>query len=81
MNEPFLKIELRDTIAIVTLNRSQKRNALDEQAIASKAYFFQRPLYQFILKKSFKKVQPFIAFEQSDRGLSIIKASGYYSVP
>lgn len=40
MNEPFLKIELRGTIAIVTLNRSQKRNALDEQAIAALDDFF-----------------------------------------
>lgn len=54
---------------------------LDEQAIANRAYFFQRPLYQFILKKSFQKVRPFIAFEQSEQGLAIIKASGYYSIP
>jgi phosphate transport system substrate-binding protein len=54
---------------------------LDEQAIANKQYFFQRPLYQFIRKESFKKVEPFLAFEQSEQGLAIIKASGYYSVP
>ncbi|MNE00649.1 putative enoyl-CoA hydratase echA8 [compost metagenome] len=40
MNESFLKVELRDTIAIVTLNRSQKRNALDEQAIDALDDFF-----------------------------------------
>jgi|SRR6478609_8811622 len=71
-------------IKVLKLSATKNEKAispLDEQAIANKAYFFQRPLYQFILKKSFKKVQPFIAFEQSDRGLSIIKASGYYPVP
>jgi len=54
---------------------------LDEQSIAQRKYFFQRPLYQFIRRESAKKVQPFIAFEQSPRGLAVIKASGYYSVP
>jgi phosphate transport system substrate-binding protein len=54
---------------------------LDEDAIAHKQYFFQRPLYQFIRKESVKKVEPFIAFEQNEKGLAIIKASGYYSVP
>jgi phosphate transport system substrate-binding protein len=54
---------------------------LDEQAIAYKQYFFQRPLYQFIRKESLKKVEPFLAFEQSEKGLDIIKASGYYAVP
>jgi len=54
---------------------------LDEEAIAQRRYFFQRPLYQFIKRESIKKVQPFIAYEQSPRGLAIIKASGYYPVP
>ncbi len=54
---------------------------LDEQAIAARRYFFQRPLYQFIRKESAKKVQPLLAFEQSAAGMAIIKSLGYYSVP
>lgn len=55
-------------------------SALDEKAILNNEYFFQRPLYQFIRKKSAEKVASFIAFEKSDAGLAIIKAAGYYPV-
>jgi phosphate transport system substrate-binding protein len=71
-------------IKVLKISAAENEKAispLDEQAIANKQYFFQRPLYQFIRKESFKKVEPFLAFEQSEQGLSIIKASGYYAVP
>lgn len=74
------------TLGIKVLKIAASKNEkavspLDEQGIAQKKYFFQRPLYQFIRKESLKRVAPFIAFEKSKKGLSIIKASGYYSVP
>jgi phosphate transport system substrate-binding protein len=54
---------------------------LDENAINKNEYFFQRPLYQFIKKQSSQKVASFIAFEKSEQGTTIIKQSGYYSMP
>jgi phosphate transport system substrate-binding protein len=68
-------------LKIAAAKNEKAISPLDEQAIANKQYFFQRPLYQFIKKESLKKVEPFLAFEQSGKGLAIIKASGYYSVP
>jgi phosphate transport system substrate-binding protein len=68
-------------LKIASTTNAKAISPLDEEAITNKQYFFQRPLYQFIRKESLKKVEPFIAFEKSDQGLAIIKASGYYSVP
>lgn len=53
---------------------------LDEAAINSGKYFFQRPLYQFIPTTSWKKVSAFIAFEQGQKGRQLITESGYYIV-
>lgn len=53
---------------------------LDKEAISKKEYFFQRPLYQFIQKKSWEKVKPFIDFEKTDEGKEIISKSGYYTI-
>lgn len=53
---------------------------LDQEAIRNKIYFFQRPLYQFIPEKSWKKVAPFIAFETQGEGKELIENSGYYIV-
>lgn len=51
---------------------------LDEEAINKGAYFFQRPLYQFVLAESWEKVRPFIAFERSTIGRKLIEDHGYY---
>ncbi len=50
----------------------------DIEAINNSLYFFQRPLYQFVVASSWEKVRPFIEFEQSDKGKEIIKDHGYY---
>ncbi|TDQ78214.1 phosphate ABC transporter substrate-binding protein (PhoT family) [Sphingobacterium yanglingense] len=50
----------------------------DIEAINNSLYFFQRPLYQFVIASSWEKVRPFIEFEQSDKGKEIIKDHGYY---
>ena len=68
-------------LKIASLEGTKAISPLDERAIAERKYFFQRPLYQFIRRESVKKVKPLIDFEQSPRGLAVIKASGYYSVP
>ena len=51
---------------------------LDQSAINAGTYFFQRPLYQFILAKSWDKVRPFINFERSPAGRLLIEDHGYY---
>jgi phosphate transport system substrate-binding protein len=53
---------------------------LDKQAINEQRYFFQRPLYQFVLSTSWEKVAPFVDFEKSAAGQDIIRASGYYII-
>lgn len=51
---------------------------LDEEKIASGAYFFQRPLYQYYRVQDAEKVKPFLDFEKTKKGTAIIKESGYY---
>ena len=51
---------------------------LDEAMIAEGNYFFQRPLYQYFQKRAYRKIEPFIAFEQSTKGAAVIQSSGYY---
>ncbi|MEI5986441.1 substrate-binding domain-containing protein [Sphingobacterium sp. PU5-4] len=51
---------------------------LDQSAINAGTYFFQRPLYQFILADSWEKVRPFINFERSESGRQLISDHGYY---
>ena len=51
---------------------------LDQDAINQGVYFFQRPLYQFVLVESWEKVRPFIAFERSATGRKLIEEHGYY---
>ncbi|WP_395091335.1 substrate-binding domain-containing protein [Vaginella massiliensis] len=53
---------------------------LDLAAINQNLYFFQRPLYQFIIEKSWYKVKPFIDFEKSDMGKKMIEEHGYYII-
>ncbi len=53
---------------------------LDEKAIASGDYFFQRPLFQYYKKEDFNRVKAFLDFEKSEKGARIIKESGYYPV-
>lgn len=67
----ILKIYLKDGPAV---------SPLDAEKIASGAYFFQRPLYQYYKSEDRKKVQPFIDFEKTQQGIKIIEASGYYPV-
>ncbi len=51
---------------------------VDPEAINNSSYYFQRPLYQFVLSKSWHKVKPFIDFENSVEGKQMIKDHGYY---
>lgn len=53
---------------------------LNSQAIHEHRYYFQRPLYQFVVSTSWNKVAPFIDYEKSPAGKQIIKASGYYII-
>src|SRR5690606_7058033 len=53
---------------------------LDQTSINSGTYFFQRPLYQFILAKSWDKVRPFINYERGGIGRKLIEDHGYYTL-
>ncbi|MGJ1362479.1 substrate-binding domain-containing protein [Sphingobacterium spiritivorum] len=53
---------------------------LDREAINTRQYYFQRPLYQFVLEESWEKVKPFVDFEKSGDGQAIIRSSGYYII-
>jgi HD superfamily phosphohydrolase len=52
----------------------------DAKAIESGKYFFQRPLFQYYKKSSYQKIKPFLDFEKSKSGTTIIQQSGYYPV-
>lgn len=58
--------------------QDQAYSPLDPYAINNNLYFFQRPLYQFVLASSWKKVMPFIDFELGKLGKEIILNHGYY---
>lgn len=51
---------------------------MDQAAINAGTYFFQRPLYQFILAESWEKVRKFINYERSPAGRKQIEDHGYY---
>jgi phosphate transport system substrate-binding protein len=53
---------------------------LDEVKIASGAYFFQRPLFQYYKAEDYEKVKLFLDFEKTATGAKIIQLSGYYPV-
>lgn len=69
-------------LKILTVYRGESRaiSPLDEEAIASGEYYFQRPLFQYYRKVNFEKIKPFLDFEKSKTGKEIIKRSGYYPV-
>ncbi|WP_133712018.1 substrate-binding domain-containing protein [Myroides indicus] len=69
------------TVKILNIKESFNSPAyspIDAHTINNNLYFFQRPLYQFILEDSWKKVKPFIDFENSERGKQLIIQHGYY---
>lgn len=50
------------------------------ETINKSLYYFQRPLYQFILEDSWTKVKPFIDFENSAKGKEMIQDHGYFII-
>lgn len=65
-------------LKIVERRGEKAISPLDQEAINQRNYFFQRPLYQFVLAESWDKVRPFIAFERSVVGKKLIEDHGYY---
>lgn len=59
---------------------SKPYSPIDPETINNSQYFFQRPLYQFVLAKSWEKVKPFIDFEKSELGKKLIEKHGYYII-
>ena len=71
------------TVKILSIQENATSPAyspIDAHAINNSLYFFQRPLYQFILEDSWEKVKPFIDFERSEKGKQLIKEHGYYII-
>lgn len=71
------------TVKILSIQENATSPAyspVDAYAINNSLYFFQRPLYQFILEDSWDKVKPFIDFERSEKGKQLIKEHGYYII-
>lgn len=60
--------------------QTSAQSPLDPLAINARKYYFQRPLYQFVLSKSWDKVKPFIDFERSSAGRLLIEEHGYYII-
>jgi phosphate transport system substrate-binding protein len=60
--------------------RSPAYSPLDSNAVFTHQYYFRRHLFQFIRKSSAAVAAPFIDFEKSHSGASIIRKSGYYPV-
>lgn len=67
-------------LSISTKPGQKAVSPMDAAAIKNGLYFFQRPLFQFIPQSSIEKVSDFLAFEQSEKGLDIIRKAGYYPV-
>lgn len=67
---------------LLVSDREDKKaiSPLDSEMIAAGEYYFQRPLFQYYKASSYNKVKPFLDFEKSNVGISIIQASGYYPV-
>jgi phosphate transport system substrate-binding protein len=53
---------------------------LDAGKIREGKYAFQRPLYQYYKKSTYKHIKPFLDFENSAIGRRIIQTSGYYTI-
>lgn len=65
-------------ILTVYKGKSKAISPMDEKAIASGEYYFQRPLFQYYRKVDYQKIKTFLDFEQSATGAKIIQRSGYY---
>jgi len=70
-------------IKILKIKESESSVAyspIDSNTINNSLYFFQRPLYQFVIADSWHKVKPFIDFEESKLGKKMIEEHGYYII-
>ena len=59
---------------------SKAVSPFDRGMILTGNYYFQRPLFQYFKSNTYKKIKPFLDFEKSIKGRSIIELSGYYPV-
>lgn len=73
-NKPFKVLKIKEHASAVAYS------PLDPATINNSLYFFQRPLYQFVVEKSWHKVKPFIDFEKGPHGRKLIEEHGYYII-
>lgn len=81
----YVSHEINSNALIKILKIKEKPDAvayspIDTETINNSLYFFQRPLYQFVLAESWHKVKPFIDFEKSAQGKKMIEEHGYYII-
>lgn len=71
-----------DQIKILKIShlKGKAYSPLDSSAVFNHQYFFRRHLYQFIRKNSSPESRKFIAFEQSLKGIAMIRQAGYYPI-
>ncbi len=74
VNTAFKILKIKET------KTSEAYSPIDPNTINNSLYFFQRPLYQFVLADSWEKVKPFIDFEKSAKGKKMIEEHGYYVI-
>lgn len=78
-HDPAANTEIK-ILKIKETPTSTAYSPIDAATINNSLYFFQRPLYQFVLEDSWYKVKPFIDFEKSNLGKKMIEEHGYYII-
>lgn len=78
-HDPAANTEIK-ILKIKETPTSTAYSPIDAATINNSLYFFQRPLYQFVIEESWNKVKPFIDFEKSDLGKKMIEEHGYYII-
>ena len=78
-HDPAANTEIK-ILKIKETPTSTAYSPIDAATINNSLYFFQRPLYQFVIEESWYKVKPFIDFEKSDLGKKMIEEHGYYII-
>lgn len=61
-------------------DNSKAYSPLDYDAVVNKQYYFQRPLFQYILKSSYEIAKPLLDFERGPVGQKIIATNGYFPI-
>lgn len=53
----------------------------EKEKVEKGFYFFYRPLYQYFKTNSYNEIKPFLDFEKTEIGRTVIREAGYYNSP